>query len=305
MNNSDYALKTKRRVVDNRVFLLGLDELYREAMKAHERSELLNCARETAQALFVPPADVPVEGYYSEDGHLAEYFRLIRALQGVDAIRERELTDCPGFRRLEVVTQSGLFGRAQEGQSLLPTCVDSLTVAMESTRPNWSIETLTVAAWEVAMSSDDYALVTLGALAKDPVVLAALRESSVLYAACVATGPPRDDPEYVYVWAVDDRVRIRSERFIETFNAVLGDSLPKAIPENAKLFWIACKEGKLVGRCVRIGFNYSVEPISHYHWAIHYDARSNLTVEDFWDTRIWTTAQYAERPHWRVGKPSR
>ena len=29
-------VKTERRVVNNRVFLLGLDELYREAMKRHE-----------------------------------------------------------------------------------------------------------------------------------------------------------------------------------------------------------------------------------------------------------------------------
>jgi hypothetical protein len=49
------------RIVDNRVFLLGLDELYREAMKRHERDELLGCARETGSALAIPPADVPTD----------------------------------------------------------------------------------------------------------------------------------------------------------------------------------------------------------------------------------------------------
>ena len=32
------------RVIDNRVFLLGLDELYRKAMQTHERTELRECA---------------------------------------------------------------------------------------------------------------------------------------------------------------------------------------------------------------------------------------------------------------------
>jgi len=60
-------------VVDDRVFLLGLDQLYREAMKWHERGELLTCARRVAATLGVSPADVPIEGYYGEDEDLAEY----------------------------------------------------------------------------------------------------------------------------------------------------------------------------------------------------------------------------------------
>ncbi len=71
------------RVVDNRVFLLGLDALYRAAVKPHERGELRDAARCVAHDLGVGPADVPVEGYYAEDPQLAEYFGLIRALQGV------------------------------------------------------------------------------------------------------------------------------------------------------------------------------------------------------------------------------
>ncbi len=34
-----------RRLIDNRVCLLGLDWMYREAMKRHEKGELLECAR--------------------------------------------------------------------------------------------------------------------------------------------------------------------------------------------------------------------------------------------------------------------
>jgi hypothetical protein len=109
----------KRLVVDNRVFLLGLDELYRELMKTHERGELLVCARAIATALSVEPADVPIEGYYIEDAALTEYFRLVRALQDVSSGRSREVADLKGFQRLRQVTASRIFGK-DSGSGLLP-----------------------------------------------------------------------------------------------------------------------------------------------------------------------------------------
>ena len=60
-------METVKCVVDDRVFLLGLDYLYREAVKKFERSELLSCARRISKTLDVEPADVPIEGYYTED----------------------------------------------------------------------------------------------------------------------------------------------------------------------------------------------------------------------------------------------
>lgn len=99
-------MNTKRYIVDNRVFLLGLDELYREAMKEHERDELLGCAKETAKVLSVSGAEVPIEGYYTEDEHLSEYFCLMRALQQVSKSRESELGSIDGYKRLKQVTES-------------------------------------------------------------------------------------------------------------------------------------------------------------------------------------------------------
>ena len=74
-------VRSDRYIVDNRVFLLGLDELYRDAVKPHERGELLDCAREVADVLHVESEDIPIEGYYSEHPQLTEYFKLMRALQ--------------------------------------------------------------------------------------------------------------------------------------------------------------------------------------------------------------------------------
>jgi len=129
---------TERRVINNRVFLLGLDELYREAMKRHERDELLRCARETANVLSVAPADVPIEGYYTEDERLMEYFRLVRAIQKVPKDCESEVANLVGFKRLNQVTGSPIFGRPFNRPSLLSVGEDALSVALKETFPNWT-----------------------------------------------------------------------------------------------------------------------------------------------------------------------
>src|SRR5262249_53590776 len=152
----DTRMKTDRRIVNNRVFLLGLDELYREAMKRHERDELLQCARETASSLSVAPADVPIEGYYSEDERLTEYFRLIRSLQQVPKRREPEVASLSGFQRLKQVTESPIFGPPVDGLFLLSVGEDALSVALKRTFPEWTVENLTVRANECAAESSDY-----------------------------------------------------------------------------------------------------------------------------------------------------
>jgi hypothetical protein len=286
-------MKTERRVVNNRVFLLGLDELYREAMKRHEREELLRCARDTAGALSVAPADVPIEGYYSEDEQLTEYFRLLRALQQVPNGRESEVVGLTGFMRLRQVTESPIFGSPFRGQYLLPAGRDALTVALEKTFPDWTVKNLTSAAFECAAESSDFSLVALASLSRDPVALAALRESVVLYAMVApgCGGMPRE-PEYV--WQVDELIRQRAAQFVETFNAMFGDCLPRPCPENAKAFWMVSSEWKVIGRCVRLGFDPGLEPIRHYHWAIDRDTSFSPIVTEFWDTVIWTTDRYRE-----------
>ena len=283
-------MKTERRIVNNRVFLLGLDDLYREAMKRHERDELLRCARETAAAVSVAPADVPIEGYYSEDEGLAEYFRLVRALQQVPRGRESEVAGLTGFKRLRQVTESPIFGPPFSGRFLLSVGEDALSVALKKTFPEWTVENLASEAFECAAESPDFSLVALAALARDPVVLTALRESVVLYAMAFGGAAMRSEPEYV--WEVDEVIRQRAAQFVETFNGLFGERLPRPAPENAREYWMASSEWKIVGRCVRIGFDDSVRPVRHYHWAIDRDAKYRPLVTDFWDTEIWTTARY-------------
>lgn len=289
-------MKTESRVVDNRVFLLGLDEIYRESMKQHERKELLQCASKVSQLLSISPADVPIEGYYNEDDQLTEYFRLMRALQQVPKSRESELPSEPAFRRLKQVTESPIFGTPVTGQYLLSVSKDALAVALETSPANdWNIESLTSKAYHHALESDDFSIVALAALSHDTVVLTALRESVVLYVGVVYSGiEMRSKPEYV--WRVDDIIQKRAQQFVTTFNELFNDSLPEPVPQNAEKFWTNAGEWSSIGgRCVRIGADDSVIPTRHYHWTIDLTANGRLIVKDFWDDKIWTTERYRKK----------
>jgi hypothetical protein len=282
----------ERRVVDNRVLLLGLDKLYRDAMKQHERGELLMCARRVAEILHEPPADVPVEGYYAEEAALTEYFRLARALQDVDEGAMPSVDSVPEFQRLLAVTSAPIFGVPQFAGKLLPTGRDPLSQALLELRP-WTLGGLTAAAYEIARTTDDISLVGLAARVRDAVVLTATRESVVLYAE-VMTGcarmVERRDPEYV--WNVDDELAHQARRFVDTFNRLLGTGLPAPEPAQADAYWQASEDNVIRGRCVRLGYDDTVSPIRHYHWAICPGAGGELVVEEFWKGEVWTTERY-------------
>jgi hypothetical protein len=150
------------------------------------------------------------------------------------------------------------------------------------------VENLTKRAYECAAESSDFSLVALAALSRDAVLLAALRESVVLYAGDLSSMP--SDTEYI--WEVDEIIQQRAAQFVETFNILFDERLPQPTPENAEKFWMASSEEGVIGRCVRVGFEDRVTPIRHYHWAIDRDAEYRPLVKGFWDTEIWTTARY-------------
>lgn len=281
----------ERRVVDNRVFLLGLDALYRKAMKHHERTELLACARATSAALRIAPADVPVEGYYAEEALLTEYFRLMRALQAAEHRRIPEVANLPSFLRLKEVTGSSIFGVPEVEGGLLPRSRDSLSQALVDTRPEWTIAVLTAAAAAAARSSDDCSLVGLAARTQDSVVLCALRESIVTYVYRVALGRGHPPPPQ-FVWAVDPDLAEPAQRFIQAFNSLFEEALPAANPDNTKRYWDAYSSTDIAGRCVCLGVDDPARSTRYYHWAICRDSAGQLTVQDFWHPDVWTTAAY-------------
>jgi len=288
----------EKRVVDNRVFLLGLDKLYRDAMKGHEVGELLPCARRVAQALEVLPDNVPVEGYYTESPELTEYFCLVRALQKVRESSKPRVTSLPEFGRLLDVVSSPIFGRSIEEGNLLPTGQDPLSQALEDSTPNWTIESLVTLSSTIAQEHDDYSIVGLAARSKDAVVLTATRESVVLYARTIF-GSARRKPRYT--WEVDKDLSEAAARFVETFNRLFGDQLPAPKKRFAEGYWHACRKNKILGRCVRIGSDDSKKPVVHYHWAVY--QKEVLTVHEFWHPEIWTTERYRSALDENKGRP--
>ena len=277
--------------VDNQTFLLGLDRLYREAVKRHERSELLECAKRLCADLQVKPTARPVEGYYGEDAELTEYFLLMRALQEQPGERAGEVRETEALERLRQVTSSRLYGRMVSGPGLFPAGVDPLSEALIQTPVGeWSIPNLTSQAHEIARESDDYSLVALAALARDPVALTALRESVVLYAAAVFGAAP---VKKEYVWEVDPEIATRAVKFVETFNALFDENLPSPVADNAAVYAGAAELSRVASRCVRIGYENSTGQTRHYHWAIN-RTTGGLVAEEFWDTEIWTTRRYAD-----------
>jgi hypothetical protein len=285
-------MRIQTHVVDNRTFLLGLDELYRERMKRHERDELLQAARGLCRALTLLPYSGPVEGYYAEDDLLAEYFRCMRALQEVPESMRPRVASLPEFCRILDVTGARLYGSPVFTGRLLPSGKDPLAIALEATFPSWTVDELTSVASARARDSGDFSLVGLAALAKDPVVIAALRETAVLYA-FVAIGAAGGPVTTKYEWCVDPVLAERADRFVSTFNELFDESLPAPTPDHAEVYWTAAGEGETCGRCVRLGYDDSHRPIRNYHWAVTAGSHG-LEVRDFWSTELWTTERFRE-----------
>jgi hypothetical protein len=282
---------TEERVVDDRMFLLGLDELYRIGIKEHERAELLVAAREVASTLGVRPAEGPVEGHYGQDDQLREYFQLMRALQGVEASARPRVEGLRDFQTLSQVAASPLFGEPTFNGMLFPVSRDPLARARD-TVATWSVAELTEAAHRIAAESDDFSLAGLGSLASDAVLLTALRESVASYAAPATMGIASLP---AYVWRVSPEVAKRAARFVTTFNALFVEEMPEPVADNADYFGAAAfKQGDISGRCVKLGQLQT--PAKYYHWAIVTDAEKKLAVRDFWADEIWNTERYRQGP---------
>ena len=52
-----------------------------------------------------------------------------------------------------------------------------------------------------------------------------------------------------------------------TVNTLFGEDLPAPHPQHAQRYWLACQRNEIVGRCVRLGFDPTVEATPQYHWA--------------------------------------
>ena len=203
----------------------------------------------------------------------------------------------PEFHRLLAVASSPIFG-SPVGGYLIPRARDPLSVALQTMDiDRWTVPLLTVEAAKAAQEADDFSLVGLAARAKDSVVLAALRESVVIYSEEPPTGLP---PQRQFLWQVDDKLAQQAQRFVDTFNALFRDKLPPPIHEYADAYWHAHARATILGRCVWLG-ETDTPPVRYYHWGICNASGGHLAVQEFWHHEIWTTVRYqkALQPHGR------
>jgi hypothetical protein len=94
------------------------------------------------------------------------------------------------------------------------------------------------------------------------------------------------------VWNVDDELARQAQRFVDTFNRLVGDELPAPEPAQADAYWQASEDNVIRGRCVRLGCDDTVSPIRPYHWAICPGAGGEIVVEELWKDEVWTTERY-------------
>jgi hypothetical protein len=207
----------------------------------------------------------------------------------VDASARSRVASLRDFQRLSQVAASPLFGEGAHNGMLFPVGRDPLTRALDAVG-QWSVAGLTEAAHRIVGESDDYSLVGLASLTNDPVLIAALRESVVLYAAPATVGVANLP---VYGWRVSPELQNRAARFVATFNALFVEEIPEPVAENADFFGAAAlKQGDIAGRCVRVG--QSLSPVRYYHWAIFTAPDKQLAVQEFWHDELWTTERYRQ-----------
>ncbi len=275
-------------VVDNRAFVVGLSELFRQEMKSYEVANLLPLAETACEALDLSPAVVQVEGHYTESAELERYFRLIRALQNAEI---REVT--PGSAkdaifRLREVLASPAMGRVESKDKLLPRTTSPLSEAL-LILSNWSIDGLSRQAAQL-VRRDDAGLVAVAAAAGDPVALCVARESMALVA----------DVEFAeielpeFVWAVSERVAEVACRFVSALAETTGILLPEPETTSSHLYGQAARDAELAGRCILIGERFG-NPYPYYHWYIDSND-GQLTAKDFWSSNVWTTTTLRDMP---------
>ena len=284
------------RIVDNRVLVLGIDEIYRKYMKEFESAFLLPQVETIVAKLGVLELDIPIEGYYGEHETLTRYFKLMRALQEVDESSEPFVRELPEFQKIWEITNSPIFGKPVRKGKLLPQGRDPLSQALDDLKDTvWSVNEILDQAYKIVSDIDDISLVGLAVRTKDPVTITALRESVILYAEKVERGF-YEGSKTEYVWEVDDEFAKTANRFIEEFNNLLpkdshiGKGIPKAEPLNIERFYYSSTENKILGRCANLGSEPS-SPRLYYHWSIT-KQKNEFMLDEFWDTKLWTTDEY-------------
>jgi hypothetical protein len=283
---------TNEYIVGDFELILGLDSFYRNQMKEYETKVLLPLIIQIFQKLNISQKEYPIEGYYYESDELKNYFNYIKTLQQVSIKRKEDLQDMSGYKKLTELFCSGLYGKYEYKDNILPQTKDPIYYALESLPiEKWNVENIMNTANTIINDTDNTTIVGLGVLLKNPIIVTALRESVVLYSDFYCTGAPDFSIKYInkYIWNVSKEIENLANKIIEIFNEICPYKIPKAIEKNAEIYYDEFTSNPIDLRCVRIGHdNFSGR---NFHWAIKNQEylTSNYKFIEFWDTKLWTT----------------
>jgi hypothetical protein len=275
-------------IVNDRTFVVGMCELFRQEMKVYEVSALLPLAETACKALQLRPAKVPIEGYYAESDELKQFFLLIRALQNTERRKTNSESDMTAIRRLKEVFTCPAMGRTEESDQILPRVSSPFGQALRQLA-DWSIDGLSRHAQQV-VNDDDAGLVAVASVTGDPVAICAARESAALSSDIELAEV--DVPHFT--WAVSDAVINVANKFIASLAKTTGIKLPKADAASSHSYGQAAREAEIIGRCIFIG-EQSGNPYPYYHWYIDMQSQEPA-VKDFWSSHIWTTDSLRQIP---------
>lgn len=276
--------------VDDRLFVIGLAELLRQAMKGYEVATLLPLAESAGKALALTPSAEPVEGYYGESASLERYFRLIRAMQQAEMPTVVPEPARDALTRLRAFFDAPAMGRVEASDRVLPRVTSPFGEALR-TLADWSVDALSRQARQL-VGADDAGLLAVAAAAGDPVALCVARETAALAAEVELA--EEDEPMPGFVWAVTEPVAAVAGRFVVALAKSTGIRLPEPVAASADLFGQAASAADIDGRCILVG-ERSGNPYPFYHWYVVRRDGCDM-VRDFWSSVIWTTSDLRRLP---------
>jgi hypothetical protein len=295
---------TNEYVVSDFELILGLDSFYREQMQQYETKQLLPLVIELFEKLGVSPKKYPMEGYYYKSEKLKNYFNYIKTLREVSIKHKDDVQNMLGYKKLTELFCSGLYGKYEYDDKILPNVKDPIYYALESLSvENWNVKNILNTAHTIINDTNNTTIIGLGIIIKNPVIVTALRETAVLYADILCAGVPDFTIKYInkYIWNVSKEIEHLANIIIETFNGICPYKIPLAIEKNAKKYYDRFMSNPFDLRCVRIG--YDAFSGKNYHWAIKNQEylTNNYKFAEFWDEKHWTT-EIAKNDWYRKGE---
>ena len=275
--------------VDDRLFMLGLTELFRGEMKHHETHTLLPLARTVCREISIDASDAPIEGYYDETPELREFFRRVRALQETPATVLLTPAADRALEQLRATINSSALGRVVNDGHLLARNTQALGEALRISL-HWSVDELVMKAASL-VRENDRDLVAVAATTGDALCLLAARESLALSGSREWAGQD-DEPEYR--WEVSDDVVAIAMHFVGALRQATGIALPTPERSSAQRYGRAGASAELSGRCILLGRRIGSGDV-HYHWYVD-TAGGAPVVRDFWSDSVWSTQAVRSLP---------